>query len=109
MASSDIFVLPSEKEAFGLVLLEAMTARLPIIASDVGGIPEIIEDSVNGDLIDPSDHKKLAEKILDLFNDNFKIREYTEAGYDKLKSQFDAKTMAKKYDKLYDQIINGKS
>jgi len=107
MASSDIFVLPSEKEAFGLVLLEAMTARLPIIASDVGGIPEIIEDSVNGDLIDPSDHKKLAEKILDLFNDNFKIREYTEAGYAKLKSQFDAKSMAKAYEDIYDQIING--
>lgn len=109
MASSDLFVLPSEKEAFGLVLLEAMTAKLPIIASDVGGIPEIIENEVNGVLINPSDHHKLAEKILDLFNDNFKIREYTEAGYDKLKSQFDAKTMAKKYDELYDQIINGKN
>jgi glycosyltransferase involved in cell wall biosynthesis len=109
MASSDVFVLPSEKEAFGLVLLEAMTAKLPIVASNVGGIPEIIEDGITGDLIEPSDHDLMAEKILEFFNDNFKVREYTEAGYDKLKSQFDAKTMAKKYDELYDKIINGKS
>jgi len=107
MASADVFVLPSEKEAFGLVLLEAMTAKLPIIASNVGGIPEIIEDGVNGDLVDASNHDIMAEKILELFNNNFKVREYTEAGYAKLQSQFDAKSMAKKYEDIYDQIING--
>ena len=70
-------------------------------------IPEIVEDSVTGDLVAPSDHNLMAEKILEFFNDNFKVREYIEAAYDKLKSQFDAKTMAKKYEDLYDKIING--
>lgn len=107
MAASDVFVLPSEKEAFGLVLLEAMTAKLPIVASNVGGIPEIIQDGINGDLVDPSDHDLMAEKILEFFNDNFKVREYTEAGYDLLKFKFDAKSMAKNYEEVYDQIING--
>lgn len=102
MASSDVFVLPSEKEAFGLVLLEAMTARLPIVASNVGGIPEIIEDGVNGDLIEPSNHDQMAEKILDLFNKNFKVREYTENGYNLLHKKYNAKTMAKKYELIYD-------
>ncbi len=107
MASSDVFVLPSEKEAFGLVLLEAMTAKLPIVASNVGGIPEIIQDGINGDLVDPFNHDVMAEKILEFFNDNFKIREYTDAGYDLLKFKFDAKSMAKNYEDVYDQIING--
>lgn len=59
----DIFLLPSIKEGLPYVLLEAGLARLPIVASEVGGVPELIEDRVTGLVVRPSDAKDLAEKL----------------------------------------------
>ncbi|MFC1599716.1 glycosyltransferase family 4 protein [Patescibacteria group bacterium] len=101
MASANLFVLPSVKEAFGLVILEAMAAWLPVLASNVGGIPEIIEDNVNGFLVEPKDSDALAKKILELFNENFKFEEYIKNAQAILKDKFDAKAMAKQYEKIY--------
>lgn len=58
--SADIFVLPSLYEAFGMVLLEAMSYKLPVVASNIGGIPEIVNDGENGFLSSPSDPDLLA-------------------------------------------------
>ena len=63
MAMCDVFVLPSERESFGIVLLEAMAAGKPCVASDVGGVPEIIEDTKNGILITPGNENELADAI----------------------------------------------
>ncbi len=101
MASANLFVLPSVKEAFGLVILEAMAAWLPVLASNVGGIPEIIEDGVNGFLIEPKNSEKLSKKILELFNENFKFEEYIKNAQLILKDKFDAKSMAKQYEEIY--------
>ncbi|MCF7813681.1 MAG: glycosyltransferase family 4 protein [Candidatus Cloacimonetes bacterium] len=62
--SCDFVVLPSRKEAFGLVILEANACGKPVIGSDVGGIPEIIKDRENGLLFKPESHMELAEKII---------------------------------------------
>jgi glycosyltransferase involved in cell wall biosynthesis len=105
MKASDVFVLPSEKEAFGLVLLEAMAAKLPIVASNVGGIPEIVEHKINGELVTPHDAEKLADAILKFFNNKNIIDVYTENGLKKLKEKFDAKMMAKKTEKIYDEVL----
>lgn len=103
MASANLFVLPSVKEAFGLVILEAMAAWLPVLATKVGGIPEIIEDGVNGFLIEPKDSDALAKKILELFNENFNFEGYIKNAQQILKENFDAKAMAKQYEKIYDK------
>jgi len=67
--SLDIVVLPSiAPEAFGLALLEAMALKKPVIASDIGGVKEIIEDGVHGFLVEPNQPGQLAERILDLLN-----------------------------------------
>lgn len=67
---ADIFVLPTLKEGFGMVLIEAMAYGLPVIASNVGGIPEVVEHGKNGLLVPPKDPHKLAEAIKTLIEDN---------------------------------------
>lgn len=69
MKGSDVFVLPSLSEGFPNVLLEAMAAGLPIVATNVGGIPEIISNGENGFLTQPRSSKQLTEKILLLLKD----------------------------------------
>lgn len=64
-----VVVLPSQQEAFGLTLLEAMAAGTPVVASRVGGIPEAVEDGVSGLLHRPGDAADLAEKILAVLSD----------------------------------------
>ena len=74
MMASDVFVLPSLSEGFPNVILEAMACGLPIVATKVGGLPEIIEDSENGFLIAPKNPRQIAEKIL-LLLENDPLRE----------------------------------
>ena len=65
----DVFLLPSVKEGFPWVILEAMGAKLPIIATNVGAIPEIIENGVNGYIIDPRNSNQISEHVT-MFLDN---------------------------------------
>lgn len=74
-AECSIFILPSRDESFGIVLLEAMASKKPVIATNVGGIPYIIEDGKNGVLVNYGDNEELAEKILMLMN-NKKLRDF---------------------------------
>jgi len=84
----DIFVLPSLKEGLPYVLLEAGLAGLPIIASDTGGIPEIIEDGKNGVLVKPADSKGLAEAIKMLVENPDKRNEFGKNAREKMLKDF---------------------
>ena len=70
MAASDVFVLPSLSEGFPNVVLEAMASGLPIVATKVGGLPEIIRDGENGFLVEPKNPKEIAEKVLLILEDD---------------------------------------
>ncbi len=104
LKSSNIFVLPSRREAFGLVNLEAMITPLPVIASHIGGIPEIVKDEETGILVKPEDEKELAKALEKLISDP-KLREkMAEKGFLRVKENFSAKEMAEKYEKLYTNV-----
>jgi len=104
LKSSDMFVLPSIKEAFGLVLLEAMEAQLPIIATNVGGIPEIVQNHKSGELVDPADAEMLADKMIELIRNKPVREKLAFLGHHRVK-EFDAGVMVRKTETLYDNIL----
>lgn len=104
LKSADLFVLPSLKEAFGLVLLEAMAAQLPIVATNVGGIPEIVEDRKSGFLVEPKNPDILAKTVLMLLNNKPLRDKLAFLGHHRVK-QFDVQTMVEKTKKVYHKIL----
>ncbi|MFA6305785.1 MAG: glycosyltransferase family 4 protein [Candidatus Gracilibacteria bacterium] len=104
LKSSNIFVLPSRREAFGLVNLEAMITPLPVIASRTGGIPEIIKDGETGILVEPENEKELAQALEKLITNEALREKMAKNGFLRLKENFSAKKMAEKYEKLYTEL-----
>jgi glycosyltransferase involved in cell wall biosynthesis len=105
MKSADFFVLPSVREAFGLVNLEAMISNLPIIATKAGGIPEIIEDNKTGLLVPTENETKLAQAIKKLISSKPLRDRLAKNAKKTVEKTFDAKVMAKKYERIYKSII----
>jgi glycosyltransferase involved in cell wall biosynthesis len=91
---AEMLVHPARWEGFGLALLEAMLARLPIIASAVSAIPEIVVDGTTGILIPPDDPARLRDAICRLLEDPSLARAYGEAGYERALTSFSVASMA---------------
>ncbi|PKL36939.1 hypothetical protein CVV38_03575 [Candidatus Peregrinibacteria bacterium HGW-Peregrinibacteria-1] len=109
LKSSNIFVLPSEREAFGLVLLEAMISGLPIIATSVGGIPEIIKNDYNGILVPPKSPEALTSAIIRTIKDPELCSQLTTNGLTTITQQYNANKMAQQYQEVYNQLLKPKS
>ena len=108
MNAMDLLVVPSLAEPFGKVIIEAMACRKCVIASNVGGIPEIIRDAENGILIPPGDCKKLEQSILSIMrNDELRMR-LAEAGYQTVKDRFSIEKVVEKTEDLYVELISQK-
>jgi glycosyltransferase involved in cell wall biosynthesis len=106
MAAADLFVLPSIREAFGLVILEAAVAGLPIIATNTGGIPEIIKNGVSGILVPPADAQALASAIETVMQNDGLAKKMAKEAKDVVLEKFDARLMAAKTAELYDKLNN---
>jgi len=101
LASSDLFVLPSRSEACPNGVLEAMAVGLPIVASRVGGIPELIDSGVTGVLIEPDTPELLVEAVLDLVNRPKHAWELGRAAREKAESRFSLERMVSSFERLY--------
>ncbi len=105
LAALDVFILPSNKEGLGSILLDAMEQRLPVIASRVGGVPAIVHDGENGILIDPGQPEQLKAGILRLRDAPELRREFGDRGH-QLAKNFSATVMTEKYLRLYQAAVN---
>jgi len=107
MLATDIFSLPSLSEGLPNVVLEAFACSKPVIATEVGGTPELVEDGKNGFLIQVGEHETLAEKIQLLAGDAT-LRETMGAnGRELVQSEFVFQKQALKYDDVYSKLIGG--
>jgi glycosyltransferase involved in cell wall biosynthesis len=105
LPAGDIFLLPSSNEGFGYVLLEASLAELPLIGTDVGGIPDIIKNEVNGLLAPKEDVEKIKEALLLLLSDETKRKKYGKAAKDLSLKNFSLSRMQSETHALYEEVL----
>jgi glycosyltransferase involved in cell wall biosynthesis len=102
-AALDVAVLPSHREAQGLSILEAMALSRPVVASDVGGIPEMIEDGVTGLLVEHDRPELLAAAIVRLLTDHALADTIARAGHDLVHDRFCIQLMVKSIEEIYQE------
>jgi N-acetyl-alpha-D-glucosaminyl L-malate synthase BshA len=105
LSFSDLFLLPSETESFGLAALEAMAWSVPVISSNSGGLPEVNFDGVSGFLSDVGQIDEMAENALRILKDDATLNKFKENAL-KIAEKFDIKNIVPLYETLYLQAIN---
>jgi glycosyltransferase involved in cell wall biosynthesis len=100
-----VAVLPSLREAQGISLLEAMARRVPVVASAVGGIPEVVTDGVSGLLVPPASPEALAHALIRLARSPALRRRLGEAGYDTVRDRFSIDAQVRRIQSIYDEEL----
>lgn len=108
MQELDVFVLPSLTEGFPLSVMEAMACGLPVVATPVGGIPEMIEQEVNGLLVPPCNVEELAGAIIQILSDPRKARRMGKRGRQKVFEQYSPQQYMNQFDALYQNLLADK-
>ncbi|MGX2960210.1 N-acetyl-alpha-D-glucosaminyl L-malate synthase BshA [Peribacillus sp. JNUCC 23] len=103
---SDLNLLLSEKESFGLVLLEGMACGVPAIGTNVGGIPEVIVDGETGFICHVGDIEAIAEKAVLLLQDGQLHNQFSRAGIMAVETKFHSNTITKQYEAIYRKLLN---
>jgi glycosyltransferase involved in cell wall biosynthesis len=105
-SNASLFVLPSYVEGMPMVIIEAMAAGLPVVATAVGGVPEIIEEGVNGFLVAPRDPAALADRILRIVSDPARYDAMSAANVRKAGEVFDITAIAAEICGIYEEVLN---
>lgn len=105
LSQSDIFVLPSRWEGLPLTIIEAMMAGLPVVASNVGGVSELVEDSVNGFLVAPGDVVGFTKVLQILVEDETLRKKMGETGREKAIREFNLEKMLSKTMEVYYEVL----
>jgi N-acetyl-alpha-D-glucosaminyl L-malate synthase BshA len=105
LSIADILLLPSELESFGLVALEAMACEVPVVATRVGGIPEVVREGIDGFLYDVGDVSSMAEGCLTILDDPRLRSTMGEAARDRARREYCASKIVVQYESLYRQTI----
>ncbi len=104
LAASDLFILPSETESFGLAALEAMAAKTPVISTNTGGIPEVNNQGISGYLSDIGNVEEMATNALKILSNNETLAQFKEGAYNEAK-KFDIHAILPMYEELYERVV----
>ena len=105
LSVSDLFLLPSAQESFGLAALEAMACEVPVVASRVGGLPEVIEHGVSGFLHPPDAVDEMAESAIGLLTDAARHEAVARAACQRVRLQFCAERVVPMYEECYRELV----
>ena len=107
LSCADLLLLPSETESFGLTALEAMACGAPVIATNAGGLPEVVEDGVSGRLFDVGDVSGMAAAGVELLADERLRSRFAEAGRRIARERFSAEAIVPRYEAVYQRVMSG--
>src|SRR5262245_27238757 len=105
LSVADLLLLPSENESFGLSALEAMACEVPVIATRVGGLPEVVLDGKTGYLVERGDIQAMTSRSVELLSDQRKLREMGTRGRGWAVEQFNTESVIPRYERLYERIV----
>jgi glycosyltransferase involved in cell wall biosynthesis len=106
---SDVFLLPSELESFGLAALEALACEIPVIATRIGGIPEVVTDGETGYLSDIGDTDKMSADALVLLKDDDLRRSFGQTGREQAIERYGTEKIIPQYIAFYETVLGGRS
>ena len=106
LSVSDLFIIPSGSESFGLAALEAMACKVPVISSNTGGLPELNVDGVTGFLSDIGDVDSMAANAIHILEDNDRLEQFKEAALNQAK-RFQLANIMPLYEQYYEEVIAG--
>jgi glycosyltransferase involved in cell wall biosynthesis len=98
-------VLPSFTEGLPVVVLESYAAGVPVVATAVGGTPEVVTDGVDGYLVSPGDPSALARRIVDVLEMGESRKEMGRRGQERVRAEFTFEAQSKRYRQLFDELL----
>lgn len=104
---ADLLLLPSRNESFGLVALEAMACEVPVVASRIGGLPEVVADGEGGFLVDPDDLDTMARRSLEILADGARRSAMGRKGRERAMANFCASIIIPQYEAYYRKVLGG--
>jgi len=102
---ADLFLLPSDLESFGLAALEAMACEVPVIATNVGGLPEVVEHGVDGYLVEPRDVAAAAKFAIEILSRSDRGREMGQRARINARRKYCAEDIIPRYEAYYQRVI----
>ncbi len=106
LSIADVFLLPSQSESFGLSALEAMSCGVPVVASNIGGIPELVRHAENGFVAEFGDVERMAKYVIELFDNTKKWKIFSENARKSAVEYFNISTVVNMYEDLYKGLVN---
>jgi len=103
---SDVLLLPSDNESFGLVALEAMACEVPVVVSRVGGLPEVVTEGVEGFLVEPRNVDAMARRALEILGDDRLRRQMGQRARETAMTRFSATEIIPQYERFYQKILS---
>jgi len=107
LSCADLFLLPSENESFGLAALEAMACGAPVVASRVGGLPEVVEHGVSGFLLEKGNVTAMGDAAAEILSDEVLHADMKAAGRRLAVERFSAEAVVPLYEGYYESVVEG--